>query len=73
MHPTIGYADERIEIYLAQQLTALASNALDEGEFLEVITLTLDEALAEVRAGRLTDGKTLSALLWAEKVIREGW
>lgn len=73
MHPTIGYADERIEIYLAQGLTALESNALDEGEFLEVVTLSLDEALAEVRAGRLTDGKTLSALLWAEKVIREGW
>ena len=73
MHPTIGYADERIEIYLAQQLTALESNALDEGEFLEVVYLTLDEALAEVRAGRLTDGKTLSALLWAEKVLRAGW
>ncbi len=73
MHPTIGYADERIEIYLARQLTQLESNALDEGEFLEVLTLTLDEALSEVRAGRLTDGKTLSALLWAEKVLREGW
>ena len=73
MHPTIGYADERIEIYLAQQLTPLESNALDEGEFLEVVFLTLDEALAEVRAGHLTDGKTLSALLWAEKVLREGW
>lgn len=73
MHPTIGYADERIEIYLAQQLNALDSNALDEGEFLEVVTLTLDEAFDEVRAGRLTDGKTLSALLWAEKVLRAGW
>lgn len=73
MHPTIGYADERIEIYLAQQLTALGSNDLDEGEFLEVVVLTLDEAFSAVRAGRLTDGKTLSALLWAEKVLREGW
>lgn len=73
MHPTIGYADERIEIYLAEELTALASNALDDGEFLEVVYLTLEEALAEVRAGRLTDGKTLSALLWAEKVLRQGW
>ena len=73
MHPTIGYADERIEIYLAQKLSALPGNALDEGEFLEVVTLSLDEALAEVRAGRLTDGKTLSALLWTEKVLRAGW
>lgn len=73
MHPTIGYANERIEIYLAQSLTALASNKLDEGEFLELVTLSLDEALSEVRAGQLTDGKTLSALFWAEKVLREGW
>lgn len=73
MHPTIGYADERIEIYLAEQLTALEGNELDEGEFLEVLTLTLEEALTEVRAGRLTDGKTLSALLWAEKVLRADW
>lgn len=73
MHPTIGYADERIEIYLAQQLTELESNALDDGEFLDVITLTLDDALSEVRAGRLTDAKTLSALLWTEKVLYDGW
>jgi len=73
IHPTIGYADERIEIYLAQQLSALGTNELDEGEFLEVMTLTLDEALEEVRAGRLTDGKTLSALLWAEKILTGAW
>lgn len=73
MHPTIGYADERIEIYLARQLTALASNELDEGEFLEIVILSLDEAFEEIRAGRLTDGKTLSALLWTEKVLRDVW
>ncbi len=73
IHPTIGYADERIEVYLAQELTALGANALDEGEFLEVVTLSLDEAFEEMRAGRLTDAKTLSALLWTEKVLHKGW
>lgn len=73
MHPTIGYANERIEIFLAQQLTSLGHNALDEGEFLELVELTLDEAMAAVRVGDLTDGKTLSAMLWAEKVLTGVW
>lgn len=73
MHPTIGYADERIEIFLAQELTSLGENQLDEGEFLELISLSLDEAFEAIRTGHLTDGKTLSALLWAEKVLHHHW
>lgn len=73
MHPTIGYANERIEIYLAEGLTALGSNNLDEGEFLELVELSLPEALEAVRRGELTDGKTLSALLWAEKILNGAW
>lgn len=73
MHPTIGYANERIEIYLAEGLNALGSNQLDEGEFLEVIELSLPEAMDAVKNGDLTDGKTLSALLWAEKVLSGVW
>lgn len=73
LHPTIGYANERIEIYLAEGLTSLGQNALDEGEFLELVTLSLSEALEAVRLGQLTDGKTLSALLWAEKFLTGVW
>ena len=73
MHPTIGYANERIEIFLAQGLVLLGQNALDEGEFLELVELSLPEAMEAVRRGELTDGKTLSALLWAEKVLTGVW
>lgn len=73
MHPTIGYANERIEIYLAEGLTSLGQNALDEGEFLELVELSLEEAMSAIRAGELTDGKTLSALLWAEKILTGVW
>lgn len=73
MHPTIGYANERIEIYLAEHLTAWGGNQLDEGEFLELIELNLAQAMAAVRSGELTDGKTLSALLWAEKILTGAW
>lgn len=73
MHPTIGYANERIEIFMARDLTALGQNQLDEGEFLELLELSLDEAMDAVRQGDLTDGKTLSALLWAEKILTGQW
>lgn len=73
MHPTIGYANERIEIFMARGLISLGQNQLDEGEFLELLELSLDEAMEAVRQGELTDGKTLSALLWAEKVLSGQW
>lgn len=73
MHPTIGYANERIEIFMARGLISLGQNHLDEGEFLELLELSLDEAMEAVRLGELTDGKTLSALLWAEKILTGLW
>ena len=73
MHPTIGYANERIEIYLAKELVSLGENALDEGEFLELVEISLADAMVAVKTGSLTDGKTLSALLWAEKILAGEW
>ncbi len=61
MHPCIGYSDERIEIFLARELTHVG-HALDEGEFLEVLTLTIDEVIAAIDAGEITDGKSIVAL-----------
>ena len=61
MHPCIGYSDERIEIFLAQDLYHVG-HALDEGEFLEVFTLSAEEAEAAIHSGVITDGKTISAL-----------
>lgn len=72
MHPCIGYSNERIEIFLAQGLSFVGSE-LDKGEFLEVIELSLADALLAVRDAELTDGKTIAALLWAEKVLSGEW
>ncbi len=72
MHPCIGYSDERIEIFLAQGLTYLGHER-DHGEFLEVIELSLADAVASVRDGEITDAKTITALFWAEKIFSEVW
>jgi ADP-ribose pyrophosphatase len=64
----IGYTDERIELFLARNLT-LGERKLDPGEFLEVFFKPLDEALAMVRDGRISDVKTVAAILWAKAFL----
>ena len=73
VHPCIGYSNERIEIYIAQGLRRESDQQLDHGEFLDVLSLSLDDALYAIRHGEVTDGKTIAALFWAEKVLRSGW
>jgi ADP-ribose pyrophosphatase len=70
IHPCIGYSDERIELFLAQGLRHVGA-ALDEGELIEVIELPLPAALAAVRDGRITDGKTVAGLFWAQQALAE--
>ena len=72
MHPSIGYADERIELYAARGLTHVGST-LDHGEFLEVFTLTVEEAVEWIREGRITEPKAVYGLLWADKLARGDW
>ena len=72
MHPCIGYSNERIEIFLAHGLVYVGQQH-DEGEFLEVIELSLNDALLAVRDGEITDAKTITALFWAEKIYSGTW
>lgn len=72
IHPCIGYSDERLEIFFARGLSHVG-HALDDGEFLEVHELDLAEAIEAVRDGRLTDGKSIACLLWAERVLDGRW
>ena len=73
MHPCVGYSNERIEIFLAQGLQQESGQQLDHNEFLDLLTLSLDDALQAIRTGQITDSKTISALFWAEKILRSGW
>jgi ADP-ribose pyrophosphatase len=69
IHPCIGYANERIEIYLAQGLTPLAAGKqLDQGEMLELTQLSVVEARQAVCQGRITDAKTIAALYFLDNL-----
>ena len=69
IHNAIGYSDEAIELYAARGLV-LEKQKLDEEEFLEVIELPFDAAIVMVRDGRITDVKTIVALLWMEAFLK---
>lgn len=62
IYPIISYSTETIAMYLAEGLTHVGSQ-LDAGEFLEIVTLSVDEMLAALDRGEITDGKTMAALL----------
>ena len=66
VHTAIAYTDEAIELFLAKQLSR-GTAKLDAGEFLEILTVPFAEAIAMVRDGRITDVKTVAALLWVDK------
>jgi len=62
LHPVISYSTEEIRCYVGEDLRAVGAK-LDHGEFLEVEERTLDELLAALDAGEITDAKTVAALL----------
>ena len=71
---TPGGSSEQIRLYYAEvaaaQRTAAGGGLAHEGEDIEVVELSLDEAWAAVERGDIVDAKTLIALLWFRS--REG-
>jgi ADP-ribose pyrophosphatase len=61
--PSIGYSDERIELYGARDLVHVGAQ-LDVGEHLETFAVSLDDALRWVREGIITDTKSAFGLMW---------
>ena len=73
LHPSVGYSDERLEIFFARGLVRQGEQNLDHGELLDILEMTLEEAENSVRTGEITDAKTIAALFWAEKILLSDW
>ncbi len=69
LNPTIGYANEHIDLYIAKDVK-FVGHQRDEGEFLEVFTMSLDDAVARIGRGEITDTKTAFSILWLDKFHR---
>ena len=62
IHTLISYTNERIDLFVAEGLSHVGA-ALDDGEFLDIVTMSEDEMLAALDRGEITDAKTVAALL----------
>lgn len=72
IHPVIGYADEKIDIYLAQGLS-LHQATPEAGEHIEVLSFSPAELIEKVKAGEITDVKTQIGVFWLEKTLALNW
>lgn len=70
LYTTVAILDEKIQIYLATDLTFIDSHP-DEDEFLEVTKLPLSTLVDMVMNGEIKDAKTQIAILKAEKYLNE--
>lgn len=66
-----GFSSETLYLYLALDLQPGASHP-DENEFLDVEKLPFAELLAMVMDGSIPDGKTVAAVLKADKLFSQG-
>ena len=68
IHPAIGFANEKMWLYLAEDLEKMDSK-LDEDEFLELIPTDLSEAVQMVWDRKISDVKTIIGLLWVQRLL----
>jgi len=69
IHPAIGFANEKMWLYLAEELEKTDSK-LDDDEFLELIPTSLGDAVEMVWSGEITDVKTVIGLLWVDRLYK---
>ena len=60
IYPSVGYCTERIDVYFAE-ITDRGETDFDEDEYIEPVTLAEAEMDGMIRAGEVTDAKTLAA------------
>lgn len=57
-----GFCNEKLSLYLAEN-AELGEQQLDEGEFIELVTVPWKEAVAMAMRGELGDAKTVAGIL----------
>ena len=63
IHPVISYSTEKIVLYAARGLT-LQDRQLDHNEFLDVVLVEPVELMRQIKAGEVTDVKTIIGAFW---------
>lgn len=67
-YPAAAYSDEYITMYMARKLHQ-GNRELDEDEFLNVVTVPIEELIEDIMAGKVPDAKTQTAVLKAARIL----
>jgi ADP-ribose pyrophosphatase len=71
-HNAFGYSDEKIEVFLARELTREGTKQ-EAGEVIDVFTAPWQDVSAWIRDGVVTDVKTIIGIAWLEKWLEGKW
>lgn len=67
IHPAIGFANEKMNLFLATDLVQTKQNK-DADEFIDLMPANLEKALELVWSNKITDVKTIIGILWFQKI-----
>jgi ADP-ribose pyrophosphatase len=67
---TPGFTTEKLHLFLAADLKCSKQN-LDEDEFIDVVTVPFEQALAMIWAGEICDGKSVAGIFAAHILENE--
>ncbi|SES34353.1 NUDIX hydrolase [Psychrobacillus sp. OK032] len=66
-----GFADEIIHLYLAENIVKVDDKAdLDEDEFVELMSVSVDEMESMISSKQIYDAKTAFAFLWLKNYLK---
>ncbi len=68
--PCIGYSDEKMVLYLAEELSPEEENP-DEDEFLEKVRMPFRETIMMVERCEIDDMKTIAAILFVKNFLEK--
>ena len=67
-----GYSSEKLHTFLAQGLVRRTEGNKDSDEFLEIVTVPLQDAIDMIRNGEIADAKSICGILLASRLMEEG-
>jgi ADP-ribose pyrophosphatase len=66
IHSSPGFSSERTHIFATEGLAAARTAHPAEDEFLDLVQVPFEEALAMIKRGEIKDAKTIAGLLWVQ-------
>jgi ADP-ribose pyrophosphatase len=70
-YTTPGFCDEVLHLYIATGFK-ISDNNLDDDEFLDIVSIKLDEAVKWIMEGKIKDSKTIIGILMAMNFLNNG-